>query len=181
MTNALARTPGTLLDGTSALAAQLPGVTSEAWTAFIHALTIGDNGKPRGFGIVTVSGGFGCFDLRPRRLADLGIMHRLRVERVGAPPAEGEPDRRRQVFVGDFVAPWTRAKFLASPLAQYNALVDSLQRYDATLSEITLPDGITRSGALAIFHRMGPSGIVKWQERKLEATVAFVKRTNGKF
>lgn len=170
---------GAALDGTALLRAQLPGISNEAWTQFIHALTIADEvadpddpgfGRPRAFDARLPSGGLGCFGILPRRLADLGRFRNIRVDNEG----------RRCVVVGDFISPMTWEKF-TNPLAQYDFLLDSLRRYDRRLSGEALPEGMTRSGALALHHRLGPSALSKWAEHQETSTMALYRRTNGLF
>ncbi len=155
---------GPKLDGSTLLRAQLLGVSDESWQQFIHALTIGTDGNPRSFGARTTAGGYGCFDLRPRRLADLGLMRRIRVDNSSG----------RCFTVGDFVLPMTETKFLLSPLAQYNTLLESLRRYDKLPTML----GISRSGSLALRHRLGPNAATKWVAHQEPSTTALLKRTN---
>ena len=85
------------------------------------------------------------------------------------------------VTVGDFIPPMTRAKFLQNPLAQYNALIESLRRYDRHLASAVLPSGLSRSGALALHHRLGPCALSKWEEHQEKTTIALFQRANGLF
>lgn len=168
-------------DGTWPLLAQLHGVENVAWRRFIHALTVDDeigptHGKPRPHHAETSAGGLGCFDLRPPRLADLGLVRDLRVDNSSG----------RRLVRCTFVLPLTRERFLGAPLVQYNALLESLRRYDAALHAMLsagtkLPDGMTRSGALALFHRLGPKALDKWSKYKNRATIALYQRTNKLF
>ncbi len=86
-------------------------------------------------------------------------------------------------MVGEFVSPMTQAKFLFSPLVQYNALVDSLRRYNRKLDDerLKLSRGMTRSGALALLHRLGPHALPKWERHQEPTTLALYKRANGLF
>lgn len=51
----------------TALTSPIPGVSDDAWRAFVRAMTVRPAVDADG------SKGFGCFDLRPRRLAELGL------------------------------------------------------------------------------------------------------------
>jgi len=169
--------PVVAFDGSRPLGAQLPNVASAAWTAFVRALTLNDDprdgvvGKPRAFHKQTAAGGFGAFDLRPLRLADLGIMRHVRRDNSSG----------RVILIGDFVAPMTQTKFLFSPLAQYNALIDSLRRFDNQTGKLQLPTQMTRSGVLALLHRLGPHALDKWARHRETNTLALYARTNGLF
>jgi hypothetical protein len=172
---------GSMLDGTTLLRAPLGGPSNEQWTRFVHALTICDGcndaraGRPhaphpRSFGACGPSGGLGCFGILPRRLADLGLMRAVR--------ASNDDGRRRTR--GEFCAPMTAVKFLA-PLVQYNVLIESLRRYDRAAAASDMPAGMSRSGALALFHRLGPMAMAKWAEHKEPATIALFTRANKLF
>lgn len=169
------------LDGRTLLRSQLHGVADETWRKFVHALTICDEqgadgqlrNTPRGFDARSYAGGYGCFDLRPKRLADLGLMRNVHTELLSG----------RVICVGDFIAPMTERKFLSSPLAQYNTLLESLRRYDAKLLDVAqnAAQNITRSGSLALLHRLGPNAISKWLSHQERSTLALYNRTNGLF
>jgi hypothetical protein len=145
----------------------LPGVSSPAWQGFVRALTV------QGVGAVSDSGGFGCFDLRPRRLADLGIMSGIHAARTPS---------GRQVGTGAWVAPWTAGRFLGSLVAQYSALVRSLRLYDEAMRAGTLerPAGCSRAGALAILHRGGVSALRSFPNL-FSDTRALYERAQGAF
>ena len=81
---------------------------------------------------------------------------------------------------GEFVSPMTEARFLTSPLVQYNALSESLRRYDAALPE-KLPEGVTRSGALALLHHLGAEALEKWAATRNRSTIDLFERANGLF
>lgn len=147
----------------------LTGVSDLAWARFVDALAIDDdngpnNGKPRPFNAHTHAGGLGCFGILPRRLVDIGVAEDVRT-------IDG-----RAIAVG-----FLKRDFLAKPLAQRDALGLSMQRYDAELAKITLPSEVSRSGALALFHRLGPEALAKWQRHKQQSTLALFQRANGLF
>lgn len=155
----------------------LQGISDRAWTDFVYALKVAEPGA------VSDSNEHGMFAMKPRRLADLGVMGNLRCTRAPTGP-------KRMVWVGDFVKPMTREKFLASPGAQYKALCDSMRAYVRGLSDGSVPNpaggrpaDMTLSGALAVLHKCGPSGLKSWNDEgdRFPATVALYDKTNGIF
>ena len=162
MTSALARFR-------SFVASPLPGVLDTAWEKFLYAL---DTGAP--IGATSPSGGLGSFDLRPRRLAELGLMSKLSYAR-GAPG-------KREICVGEFVPPMTRERFLSDVMVQNDALIASMVAYDEDLTtgELVRPEGLSRAGALAILHRGGRGALTKWPEM-FDDTAALVARCEGCF
>ena len=179
-----------LLGPSPGAARSLSGVSGEGWRRFAHACTIAEKdepnaGQPRQFHVVSPWGGFGSFDLRPKRLEDLGLMTHVRPERVNG----------RQIHIGEFIAdadlaalglgeifrgPLTRERFLRAPLLQNLVFFESIRRYDEEIRK-ALPADVSRSGALAILHRTGPNGLASWTKRKLENTVALFQRANNLF
>lgn len=146
----------------------IANVPTDAWTRFVRAMMT----QPAD--AVSPSNALGMFEMRPRRLADLGLM--VDLQRVRAP-------NRRDVWCGVFVRPLSSAAFLRSPLLQYNAFALSMVDYARRIEsgEIMVPDGVSLSGALAVLHRAGPHGLDEWGERQLPETRAAVERVNGVF
>ncbi len=153
------------------LPSPLKNVSDAAWTRFVTAM------RSAKLGDVSPSNALGIFEIMPRRLADLGIL--VNTRRVKSPVSG------RTVVVGEFVAPLTEAAFLTCPVAQYNAFRDSVKDYAARIDrgELAVPAGLTKSGALAVLQRCGPSGLSTWEDekRRFPATVAVVKRANEVF
>ena len=158
------------------LPSPLPRVSPEAWSRFVRVLCVQDLAEdtPRGLG---------AFAVRPRRLGDLGLVRQTR-------PTIVSPTRpnSRSTFTGDFVPPLTREIFLSSPLAQYNALVQSIVRYTENLPE--LPKDFTQSGALGILHSAGPGALRCWDrgpreglrgDRPADEVERIFHRANGIF
>lgn len=146
------------------------GVSERAFAQFLHVLTIDDDsgptqGRPRQFNSISRSGGLGCFAISPLRLQDLGILKEVFVSKGKA--IANPSDKRVKAF-------------LSNPLLQRDAVLVSLKRYDATLST-PLPAGVTRSGALALHHRLGPKALVKWKQHQEPSTTALFQRANGLF
>lgn len=153
----------------STLASPLPGVSAEAWERFYRLLAVQpDNAVSR-------SGGLGSYDLRPRRLVEIGIgcnLRSIRTDRRGA-----------RVYVCDFVAPLTREKFLSNPVTQYCALSRSMVAYHRALAEgdIARPEGLSLAGALALLHVGGRGGLKAWPDNLFPKTHALLERVRGVF
>lgn len=161
------------LPAQTALNSELPGVSSEAWTKFARAMRTAQRGA------VSASNGIGGWELKPRRLADLGLMKNTSCVRS----ATG-----RMVWVGEFVSPLTLKDFLANTKLQYQAFSASMRKYLAGLrnGSIAKPDGgtpagITLSGVLAILHRCGPNGLKSWNTKQFPDTAALYESANGIF
>lgn len=154
------------------LKSELASVSDENWTRFVLAM------KTAAVDSVSGSHALGAWEMRPKRLADLGLMENLRYSRTAL---------GRMACDGDFKPPLTRKKFLENPGVQYRVFATSMRRYvdgltDGTISEGTPPPDMTLSGALAILHRCGPSGLVKWsEEARFSDTVDLYNRVNGLF
>jgi hypothetical protein len=156
------------------LKSALPGVSDEAWTQFALAMRTQEPDA------VSASNELGMFAMRPRRLADFGLMRDLK--KVRTPMG-------RMAWVGQWVAPMTEDAFLASPKLQYKVFAASMQRYMNGMDNGSietpddLPDDMTLSGVLAILHRCGPMGLVNWGSDgdRFENTLALYNRTNGVF
>lgn len=153
------------------LKSEIPGVADEDWTMFALAMKTGDPSK------VSSSGELGMFAIKPRRLADFGLMKNLKKVQ----------NETGYAWVGSWVSPMTKDKFLASPGEQYRQFVQSMRKYADNLQKgiIGAPtDGNTSlSGALAILHRCGPNGLKNWSDEsaRFPMTVALFERTNGIF
>jgi len=147
----------------------LVGVTDVAWNRFLGVMHV------QAINAVSTSGGFGCFDLRPRRLAEIRIMRDVKLERRSRDEDLGG---KRAVYVGEFVSS-TREAFLNSFPMQLDAFVKSNRLYDIVLrQELHRPEGVSRSGALAILHRGGKGALATWPEKALEETKALFERAN---
>lgn len=116
-------------------------------------------------GVMTCSGGYGAFDIRPRRLVEMGYAKGLKRSKSG----------RREIWVCEFQPPWTARKFLASPLAQVAAFRASMRDYASKISrsEITLPPGCSLAGALAILHVGGTGALAKFPDLFTETKKRF--------
>jgi len=130
-------------------ASRLDGVSNEAWQRFVAALEV------QSVGAVSLSGGFGAFDMRPRRLVELEYAANLRTCRT---------PYGRWIYVCDFVLPWTMRKFLSNQMAQYAAFARSISLYHQELmsGEIKRPAGMSLAGALAILHIGGRGALAGW-------------------
>lgn len=119
------------------------------WEAFKRILDV----QP--IGAISESGGLGAFDMRPRRLVELGYATNLRTTRTGT---------GRQIHVCEFAGKITQAGFLADPEMQHTAFKQSMKLYHALLLDGRLkrPDGVSVAGALAILHRGGRGALEAW-------------------
>lgn len=148
---------------------QLPGVSDECWTQFVRGMITADADS------VSPSNALGMFELMPRRLADLQIVAKL---------ARAKGPSGRTVWVAVFIPPLTSDKFLKSPEAQYKVFTKSTQDYAKRVNsgEIEKDDDMSLSGALAILHRCGPSGLKTWSSGlRFPATEATYDRVAGVF
>jgi hypothetical protein len=123
----------------------IEGVPDIAWARFVKAMEVA---KPRS---MTLSGGYGAFDMRPRRLVELGYAKSLRRAK----------NRKRLVWKCDFLHPWSERKFLGDSFAQYAAFRASCMRYSEALKvgSIARPKGCSLAGALAILHIGGKGAL----------------------
>lgn len=141
-----------------AIVSPLKGVPNAAWDKFVREHCT----QPLGF--KSKAGMLGCFEMHPKRLADIGVM-------VGVAQSSG-------IWAGAFKPPMTEAEFLASYVAQFDAFLKSIEAYDAGHVN---RDDMTRSGALTILHRAGTGGLKGWHKRKVKDTVELFTRCNGLF
>ena len=155
------------------LESQIPGVSDEQWTEFALAMKTADQRS-------SADNALGMFQMKPRRLADLGLMTNVRSSRSLT---------GRMAWKGDWVAPLTERKFLESAAEQYNAFGASMRRYVAGLEdgsvaqpESGVPTDMTMSGALAVLHRCGPNGLIRWcSGDRFPETEALFEAVNGIF
>ncbi len=154
----------------------IDGVPDEGWTAFVKAM---HTAMPSA---ISSTNAMGMFEMKPRRLADLGIMHNITCTR--------SPTTGCMAWVGEFVAPMTAKSFLGTPRAQYKAFCSSMRDYVQRLQDGSItypedaPEDLTLSGVLAILHRLGPQGLRTWNDTskpRFEGTEALVARANGVF
>jgi hypothetical protein len=133
----------------SSIQSPLKGVPSHVWTLFVWAMDV----QP--MAAISDSGGLGSYDMRARRLVELGYASGLRSTRTKA---------GRQVRVCDFMLPWTQARFLADPMAQYTALAQSMRLYYDALHEgrLTPVKGASMAGMLGALHRGGRGALESW-------------------
>jgi hypothetical protein len=151
------------------LPSELPGVSNEQWTDFVLMMKVGS------LNTISSSNGLGMFDIRYKRLADMGLVTNLRYRQ--------DVITRRSVQEADWVAPLTRDKFLKSAGVQLKVFSESCKDYFNWLKceQVKLPEGATFSGALAILHRGGKSALAKWDQQQFESTLELYRRVNGVF
>ena len=140
----------------------LKGVTDAQWDAFVRAFST------RPITAESKAHGIGSFDLRPRRLVELGVMENLR--RATRPPGE---------CIADLTAKY--ADLGKNATRQYEVFARSMTEYDAELADLKMPEGCTRSGALAILHCGGTGALEQWPKNAFKTTSQIFKKTNGLF
>lgn len=165
----------------SSLKSPLPGVALPAWQRFVSALELEDvpGAAPRlrRMDEVSVRGGFGSYDLRPKRLGELGYVTDL--VRAGGRAMRGRP----QIYACRFVPPLTRERFLADPRAQLEALGKSMRGYqqDLEAGRLLRPAGMSLAGVLALLHCGGRGALAAWPGDLFDHTRAVYERARGAF
>lgn len=147
----------------------LPNVDADRWTQFARCM------MTQPLSAVSASNGLGLFDIRPRRLADLGVVVRL---------ARKESPAGRLVWVAAFVPPLTCSGFLNSPYAQYAVFCRSIRDFAKRIDsgEIAKEPDMSLSEALAVLHKCGPSGLKTWAtSERFPETEKVVSRVAGVF
>lgn len=151
------------------LSSILPGVSDEDWTEFVSAMATAELGK------VSPSNALGMFEMMPRRLADLGLVEGI---------ARTKSPAGKTIWVAVFAPPLTCDTFLRSLSIQYRVFCKSILDYFRRLEsgEIEMLEDVSLSGALALLHRCGPSGLKTWaSSERFPSTVATFQRANGVF
>lgn len=138
----------------------LDGVSDVEWDAFVRALSTHTIRN------VSLAGGIGSFDLRPRRLGELGVMINMRRDKRGA-------------WVGDLAPKFEHLG--ANAGQQFEVFALSMKKYDIELASTARPEGVSRSGRLAILHCGGSGALEKWPEGAFKTTKAIFDRSNGIF
>jgi hypothetical protein len=151
------------------LKSEIPGISDEEWAQFVRSMITAP------VSAVSPSNALGMFEMKPRRLADLGLVGKL--SRTKAPSG-------RTVWTAVFVSPMTSDKFLKSPRAQYKVFSLSMRNYAKRIAngEIIKEPDMTLSGSLAILHKAGPNGLKTWKEgQRFPSTQAIHDRISGIF
>jgi len=145
----------------------LEGISNDAWQRFVAALEV------QQIDAISESGGLGSYDFRPRRLVELGYATRLCSKRT---------EKGRQIHICDFILPWTQARFLSDPVAQYVALSKSMLLYYTALmsGELKRPEGVSMAGTLAVL-QIGGRGALKAWPNLFESTRALYKNARKSF
>lgn len=152
-----------------------PRKPSIRWERFVAVMTV----APREH--VSPRRRFGMFGIDSRRLSDVGFMTSPRKMTIGSETG---------VWSGEWVAPLTESKFLASTPAQYEAFTRSMRKLAPAVSGHVgkTIDGkkATLSGLLAAGHLAGEAGIESWVSdpavrAKFKATTAKFDKANGIF
>ncbi|MEK6883519.1 MAG: hypothetical protein AABY22_28080 [Nanoarchaeota archaeon] len=152
----------------SVLRSEIPGVSDPAWTRFVLAMKMSEPSS------VSPSRSLGMFEMTPRRLADLGLVGDLKRVQEGG----------RTVWSVKFCDPLTPEAFLEKPSLQYRAFATSMREYAREIAsgDIGPPVAMSRSAALAVLHRAGPSGLDSWvRGERFPHTERAVERAQGIF
>lgn len=169
-----ASTP-TLTSVPRVLKSEIPNVSDAAWTSFVLTM------KTAQPGAISASNDLGMFEIKTRRLADLGLVKDLK--RARSPS-------NRLMWVCEFIPPLTQREFLSKPAIQYDTFIKSMRAYIEGLRDGSVPKpdggflvGTSLSGVLAVLHRCGPSGLKGWNDPddRFPNTVALYERSNGIF
>jgi hypothetical protein len=117
----------------------------------------------------SISGGVGSFDIRPRRLGELGVM-------TGMHRGEGGK------WEGEFAAPYTAASFTL-PSKQLEVFSLSMKKYEDDLraGRLQKPKNVSLSGALAILHCGGEGALSSWPQNAFKSTTELFTKVNGIF
>jgi len=145
----------------------IDGVEQDAWERFVRACATGKR-----LGAVSETNALGIFELRPRRLADLGILRNLRRTQ----PGEHGP---KAIWIGCFVDAAFGVQLRKRFEVQYQVFCASVREHADRLMSGALkrPESLTLSGALAALHRAGEGAL----ERLNPKTAALVESANGLF
>ena len=151
----------------------LAGVTDAAWDGFRQLL----GSHP--IGGRTASGGYGAFDLRPRRLAELDVLDKESLH-LARWPTPTSPEGR-QVWDGVLRAPYVG--LLDDYELQCDIFDRSMCHYDQALvgGDLVRPVGVSRAAALTILHRGGRRALQAWPDKALSETWALVERASRHF
>jgi hypothetical protein len=154
------------------------GVTAEAWNRYVRLMA---TAKPD---TVSPSNQLGLFQIGFPRLADLGYVENLH---------KGQKDGRA-VWIADFRPPASLAAFLADPVTQYVAFVETtkvdrqavIKRHADAIGKTVAGTAATLSGLLAVAYNAGLVGLDRWlsspdARSKTPRTTAAYQRANGLF
>lgn len=166
--------------GTSGATLSSPfmAASDQAWTEFVRLLAVQDPSAR------SPGGRLGRFETDLRRLAEIGWVRGLR---------SGSDGHLEALWV----PPMTEARFLSDSWVQYRALVATIKHVRLGLIDRGIavaasgsadggPDGISLSGVLAVAHRLGAEGAVKWLRSPTERNhqrmaTALFRSANGLF
>jgi hypothetical protein len=143
----------------STLKSALPGVSDEAWDHFVRIMST------KSITNVSLGGAIGSFELRPRRLGQIGVMTNLRRGDKG-------------IWEGDLVEKYEHLGRDATQ--QYQVFALSMRLFDEEMSggKVKIPPGVNRGGALAILHCGGKEALGMWPEKMFKTTKILFDKTN---
>lgn len=144
----------------------LDDVSSDAWRRLLSVL------ETQPTGATSASGGLGSYDIRPRRLIEMGYATKAKSFKLDG----------RQVHSCTWLAPWTEQRFLSDPIAQYTVLAKSMRMYYDALrrDELKKPSEMSFAGALMVLH-IGGRGALKSWPNLFENTRALYDAAQGAF
>jgi len=155
-----------------------PNVTAAAWNRYVRLMATAKADT------VSPSNQLGLFQIGFPRLADLGYVENLR---------KGQKNGRA-VWIADFRPPASLASFLADPVAQYVAFVETtkadrgavIKRHADAIGKTVAGTAATLSGLLAVAYNAGLVGLDRWlsspeARSKTPRTTAVYQKANGLF
>lgn len=157
----------------------LPGVLLGPWEGFVSVMAT----SPKEY--VSPRYRLGAFQMDARRLKDIGFM---------ASAGKGVYGDKAGVWVGEFLLPLTKDKFLGSMPLQYAAFVRSMRAAAPRVGKFVGARveggrgvvGCSLSGLLGVSHAAGEGGVESWVadasvRKRFPGTTERFDRTNGIF
>lgn len=157
----------------------LDGVDDASWNTYVRRARLARVGTHSEWNR------FGAYQLNPRMLADIGLMVNAR---------KGEYRGHASLWLGDWAPGQSAEAFLASDVAQVEALADLVRlharvirvRHQGAIGTEIEGVPVSLSGLLAVAQRAGLGGLSKWiadaEDRAgFPETTAAYKRLNGIF
>ncbi len=151
------------------------GVLILSWTRFVTAMARQPSRS------ISPRARYGMFGMDMRRLSDVGFATK---------PRKGERNGECGVWIGDWTAPLSEKRYIASKPAQYESFKRSMVKLVPFAQKHVgaKVDGIacSLSGLLGVGHHAGEAGIESWVKnsevrKKFNATTQTFKLVNGIF
>lgn len=127
------------------ISSPIAGVSSADWSTFVRTMTVAP------IAAVSRSNAVGMFEMKPERMAELGVLERLQRARGSS---------GRMIKIGAWVDPMYGRRLMRSVKEQYALFERSMVDYAGKIAcgEVRSPEGLSLSGALALLHKPGPRG-----------------------